>query len=309
MSDAAALSSATIVSLRDGRASVAVAPEIGGAIAAYRWRVGDSVVDWMRPASENALRTRDVERLSCFPLFPYSNRVRGGRFRFGGRDIALPAPSGADPHAEHGHGWRRAWEWEQLAPNRMAFRYRHAPDAWPWAYEAGQLIELTERTLKVTLSIGNLGTAAMPCGMGLHPYFPRCDGSRLTAPVERMWRTDADVLPVELEFCSPERDPARGIRIGDESLDNCFVGWSGRARIDWPGESRSLAIDADPPLRALVLYTPPQEDFFCVEPVSNVTDAFNLASAGRDDTGILVLAPGARISASVRFTPRHPAFN
>ena len=43
------------------------------------------------------------------------------------------------------------------------------------------------------------------------------------------------------------------------------------------------------PLGFLVVYTPPGEDFFCAEPVSNATDAFNLAAAGRTDTGMLVL--------------------
>jgi aldose 1-epimerase len=61
---------------------------------------------------------------------------------------------------------------------------------------------------------------------------------------------------------------------------------------------------AEGPLGFLVVYTPPGEDFFCAEPVSNATDAFNLAAAGRTDTGMLVLEPGRSASARVTFTPR-----
>ena len=59
---------------------------------------------------------------------------------------------------------------------------------------------------------------------------------------------------------------------------------------------------AERPLSFLTLYTPAGEPYFCAEPVSNITNAFNLAP-GRDDTGLIVLAPGATIAARVHFTP------
>jgi galactose mutarotase-like enzyme len=41
---------------------------------------------------------------------------------------------------------------------------------------------------------------------------------------------------------------------------------------------------------------PPGKDYFCAEPVSNCTDAFNLAHE-RYDTGMIVIAPGQTVSA------------
>jgi len=74
--------------------------------------------------------------------------------------------------------------------------------------------------------------------------------------------------------------------------------------IAWPEWNAGLRIDADPPLGFLVVYSPRGEDFFCAEPVSHCTDAFNLARQGRRDTGMLTLEPGANLSATVRFRPR-----
>ena len=54
---------------------------------------------------------------------------------------------------------------------------------------------------------------------------------------------------------------------------------------------------------ALVIFTPAGEDFFCAEPVSHCTDAFNLAAAGADGTGMAVLAPGAELSGTVTLSP------
>jgi aldose 1-epimerase len=81
------------------------------------------------------------------------------------------------------------------------------------------------------------------------------------------------------------------------------VGWSRRAVIAWPERGASLAMTAGPPLDCLVVFTPPGRPFFCAEPVSHVTDAFNLAEAGREDTGRQVLEPGATIETAITLGP------
>jgi aldose 1-epimerase len=50
------------------------------------------------------------------------------------------------------------------------------------------------------------------------------------------------------------------------------------------------------------VYTPPGQSFFCAEPVSHITDAFNLAAAGQRDTGMLTLAPGESVRAAFTLT-------
>jgi aldose 1-epimerase len=52
-----------------------------------------------------------------------------------------------------------------------------------------------------------------------------------------------------------------------------------------------------------VVYTPPGQSFFCAEPVSHITDAFNRAAAGQADTGMLTLAPGETVGVTLRLTP------
>ncbi len=56
-------------------------------------------------------------------------------------------------------------------------------------------------------------------------------------------------------------------------------------------------------LHGHVVYTPAGRDFFCVEPATNCIDGFNLADAGRTDTGTIVLAPGDTAAGDVTFTP------
>ena len=66
---------------------------------------------------------------------------------------------------------------------------------------------------------------------------------------------------------------------------------------------RTIRVTAESPLDCLVVYTPPGRDFLCVEPVSHVTDAFNLAASGRADTGMQLLEPGEALRAMVTLTP------
>ena len=87
------------------------------------------------------------------------------------------------------------------------------------------------------------------------------------------------------------------------ALDNAFVGWDGRAVVTWPERRARVRLEARGPLGTLVVYTPPGQSFFCAEPVSHITDAFNLAATGQAGTGMLRLEPGETVSATLTLTP------
>ena len=292
------------INLRAGRAELGVAPGIGGSITHYRWIDGRQVRDWLRPASRSGLASGVADRLACFPLVPFSNRVRSGRFDFGGHAIRLPLNQLPERHAQHGHGWQGAWKVIEHGGGHLAIGYDHAADAWPFPYRARQEFTLTDDELAVTLSVANVGRETMPVGLGLHPYFPRTARCRLSASVDAMWATDAEVMPTALTDADPRLATGGGLPLSETALDNVFTRWQRQATIFWPEHHAQLTIDADPPLGFLVVYSPPGEDFFCVEPVSHCTDAFNLATQGRADTGMLTLDPGTSLSATVRFRPR-----
>src|SRR3546814_13149788 len=124
----------------------------------------------------------------------------------------------------------------------------------------------------------------MPAGLGLHPYFPRTPGCRLTTPVSQMWATDAEVMPTALVTPAAGADPNGGLQPDRIALDNCFTGFSGRAVIAWPERGAELTLEADPALAFLAVSTPPGAAFFFPEPVSHRPDPVNLAAPGRPPT-------------------------
>ena len=74
-------------------------------------------------------------------------------------------------------------------------------------------------------------------------------------------------------------------------FDNCFEGWRGAARIR--DERFSLQLTSS--LDRLVVYTPQDKDFYCVEPVSHVSNAIHMADPLAH--GLRSVAPGESTSA------------
>lgn len=293
-----------VITLTSETATCEVAPRAGGAVAGFWWKRGGQRIDWLRPASPTAVARRDAEQMACFPMIPYGNRIRDGRFIFCGREVVESSAVTHTRHAIHGHGWRQDWQVVERGEDQLMLEYEHAPDAWPWPYRARQSFALTPEALTLTLEIENLADELMPAGLGFHPYFPRTPQATVAAAAAGVWLTDAEILPVEKTAVPPGWDLAKGRRVAELALDNVFTGWSGPATVTWPERQARLAIEATQPLLSfLTVYTPAQRDFFCVEPASHCTDAINLAREGVPETGLRVLAPGARRSARVTLRP------
>ena len=267
------------------------------------WLERDARVwEWLRPASDVAVSRRDGYEASAFPLVPFSNRIRSGRFSFLGRDVVLPLNRPPERHAIHGQGWQAAWTPRDVSTTSALLEFRHAPDAWPWAYRVTQRFRLSPAGLTIELALHNDSDGPMPAGLGWHPYFLRTPRTTLAARVERIWLTDAEMLPTELVPSPVTTRLSAGVMIDSAPLDNGFTGWSRRAVIDWPELGARLVMTAEPPLDFLTVFIPPSLPFFCVEPVSHATDALNLAALAAE-VGRRQLAAGATLQASITLTP------
>lgn len=294
-----------LITLRAGTMQLSIAPEAGGSISQFASEHLGRLFNWMRPASEDALATRSAGGTSSFPMVPFSNRIRNGRFLFRGRTIQLEQNFSPEPHAIHGHAWRHPWRVVDLSDTSVIIEYQHTADSWPWRYRAQQIFSLSDERLTVRFSVTNESTDDMPVGFGLHPYFVRTAGTTIRANVGDMWHTDNNAMPEAL--VAPPKQlllDGTGLKPDASPLDNNFVNFGGQVLIDWPEQQARLEINADPIYQCLVVYTPPEQPFFCVEPATNHIDGFNLAAEGRDDTGIIVVEPNDTAVGNVTFTPR-----
>lgn len=251
-----------MITLQNGDVLVSVDPLRGGGITRFCWRD----FDLFRPALAG---DPSPLGLSSFVLVPYSNRIENGNFEWQGRQftIAPNMPGGGSPHPQHGTGWTAPWSVVFSAKDRLILNHDHEGQDWPSAYRASQEFQLLPRGFRHRLSLLNTGTSAMPAGMGFHPYFPRA-AAQLDAGFDGVWQTSTDGLPT---IWAPLPTMPQWFDAG--TIDAVFTGRHGPVKIEWP--THSVTIHPSAGLDFTTVYCPAGEDYFCVEPVSHMTNALN----------------------------------
>jgi aldose 1-epimerase len=255
----------SVFELHAGSLRLVACPDLGGCVAGL-WHHGAPVLR----STEAAALGASIDS-AIYPLVPYSNRLGYRRFRWRGQDHTTAANFGDNPHSLHGVGWQRAWRVESHQASEMVMVYSHTPDAdWPFAFEARQHLSLAVDALRMQMTITNTDAkvAAAPVGLGWHPFFQVRGQSRLHLEVSDRWDLDAAHLPVR-KVAQPGIDSL----VQHLDFDHCFDGWNGSARIR--DERFSLQLKSS--LDRVVVYTPPGQGFFCVEPVSHVSNAIHMA--------------------------------
>lgn len=273
-----------ILELKAGELRLALRADLGAAIAGL-WHGALPILRSTEPA---ALQTS--RKAACYPLVPYSNRIAWRKFSWQGRDYTTQRNFDDNPHSVHGVGWRRPWSVVEQGATAATLKLVHQPDAdWPFPFEATQRFELSAGSLAVRLAIVNTAAIDQPVGLGWHPYFEKRSQSRLDIEVSERWDPDAHEIPVKRVA-----QPGIAAPVAELDFDNCFDGFRGAARI----RDEAFSMQLTSTCGHLVIYTPKDKPYYCVEPVSHVSDAIHMADPMAH--GLVNLAPGASFEASWR---------
>lgn len=271
--------------------------------------------------------TNPVPTRSGIPiLFPFPNRIRDGVYRDRGKEYRLPLNDSTKKNAIHGfsprHSWRvfgyqveadNAWIHADFQPSKDA---PETTSLWPEDYVLTIIYRLSDNALQLESRVRNLGTQALPFGLGFHPYlrFPCADADisryRLHAPARSIWES-VDNLPTgQLQAVPDSLNWNRPRTVGSAQLDTLYGdlgcitqrqdGLLLRAQLghdEYPGAVQLwTTID----FRESVLFTPPHRQAICIEPYTCATDAVNLQERGID-AGWKTLAPGETWSGTIEF--------
>lgn len=245
------------VELRHRHLRAVVAPEAGGALVSF----GDEAGAILR-SGPNALRhPLDAAHFPCVPFF-------GRIAALHGRALKTTMGEPGDP-ALHGDGWLAPWRVIAQSAAHVEIGFSAAGDgasAFPHAYEARETFTLDDDGLCVLLSVRNLELQPAPFGVGLHPYFPRTDATRVAFAARRLWRAPHrggagayDDLPDAIGAGAAAPLPAA-------TRDDSYDGFAGAATIS--SAKGAISLRAETPY--LHLYAPAGADFFCLEPVSHL---------------------------------------
>ena len=246
-------------------------------------------------------------------LFPYPNRVRGGKFLFGGKEYSLPINNG--PNAIHGFAIDAAWDVVDRGIDGtgayVVGRYHlagHSPDdraRWPTDAILQVRYSLAGRKLTMTTTVSNPSDQDLPYGFGIHPYFhlpfpPDGDPSktRVVVPASKYWVLDGflptgEIKDVDARLDFREGQPRAGLKLDDVLTGLNFRGDVCTCRLVDLVEDTEFRLAFDRSFREAVMYTPPNNPTaIAIEPYTQTTDAINLQAKGVD-AGLRVLKHGA----------------
>lgn len=267
-----------LLHLRNERCALHIAPEVGASIASLTWN-GRNL---LRPA-----RGQAPTDLAMFLMVPWANRLAGPE----ARGIAPNVPG--DIHPIHGWGWQASWEVVRANDTAAVLAYLHRDSSI--GFDAEVTYELEADGISANLQLVNRGVEGRRFGLGFHPYFPRSQQTRLWFDATAKWTEGADKRPADRIGMATRPDPADVHVLPETRVNEVYEGFGGEARI-YDGDMMTVIRAKGRAQQHLHFWTPPGEDFFCLEPQTHRSGDLSAAAGGQ------WLQPGERMAFALTIT-------
>lgn len=296
-------------------AEVFIVPSIGN--MAYKFLVNGKNVFWM--PYETLREFKAKPQFGGVPfLAPWANRLSGYAYWANGKKYQLNRELGnvqGDQNKNPIHGLLNySPDWKVVAVSAdgdgasvtSRLEFWKQPDLmaqFPFAHTIEMTYRLHEGGLEVRTRIENLSTDPMPVAVGFHPYFqlheaPR-DQWKVHLAAHDHYVLSKMVIPTgekkPIEFGDP-------LKLEGVFLDDVFGGLDPDATFWVEGAHEKIAVTYGPKYKVAVVYAPRGRSFICFEPMSALTDGFNLAHAGLYPD-LQSIAPGGEWSESFWIKP------
>ena len=284
-----------VVRLSDAahNAEVSVAPSIGN--IAYEYKVNGHNVFWWPYKTLAEFKAKPGFAGNPF-LFPWANRLDQDAFYANGKKYLLNPDLHnfrRDPSGFPIHGllsYSPDWSVVSAAADASGAEVTSRLEFWkkpeymaqfPFAHTVEMTYRLSGGNLEVRLAVENHSAEAMPLSAGFHPYYQITDAPRDQWKVHLAAKEHYELSPKLIPtgatkpIALPDPAPLAGIQ-----LDDVFGGVNHGDEFWVEGARQRIAIRYGPKYTVAVVYAPPGKGFICFEPMTGVTDAFNLAHAG-----------------------------
>lgn len=233
-------------------------------------------------------------------LFPYPNRLDGGKYSFQGVDYAFPINEPATNNQLHGMVANAAFEVTstEIVENIAVVKLTHSYDGhykyYPFAYSLSVSYALGAKDFTVMFEVKNTGLRDMPFGLGWHPYFA-LEGAKID---ESRFRC-AGLVSLELgerSLPTGKKVPLASdiIELNGADIDNAYLLKDSRSYHLLAGEDASLNFITSGEMDYLQLFIPPDRGSIAVEPMTCNVNAFN------NGDGLRILKPDEYFESKVK---------
>ena len=281
-----------MISLRSGSSTATIDAERGGRLASLSVDGRELLIG---PPDDT-----DTSILwGSFLMAPWCGRIANAVLEWRGQRHALRDT--LEGHAIHGTVWDQPWSVESATEGEAVLSARLEPGGWPFAGSVRQTYALADGALITTAEL--VAEEPMPAAFGWHPWFVRDGGdARLTVLSSHTLETEGMIPTGRRVPVDGTTDLRHGTEIGARLLDHCYTDVRSPALVEWPDLRLEIAFDAV--LASAVVHT--RATSFCVEPQTAWPDPVALEAAGVTGTGLVTLAAGERLAASMAWRWRSP---
>jgi len=274
-----------VISLRSGSSTATIDAERGGRLASLSVDGRELLIG---PPDDT-----DTSILwGSFLMAPWCGRIANAVLEWRGQRHALRDT--LEGHAIHGTVWDQPWTVESATEGEAVLSARLEPGGWPFAGSVRQTYALADDALITTAEL--VAEEPMPAAFGWHPWFVRDGGdARLTVLSSHTLETEGMIPTGRRVPVDGTTDLRHGTEIGARLLDHCYTDVRSPALVEWPDLRLEIAFDAV--LASAVVHT--RATSFCVEPETAWPNPIALEAAGVTGTGLVTLAAGERLAASM----------
>jgi aldose 1-epimerase len=266
------------------------------------------------PSSPEALRATP----ECYgmPSLLPPNRISDGQFTWNGRTCRLPLNEAFRNNHLHGVALGREWELESSGADFAKVAFRYGPksaefEGFPFEFKLSLEYRFGAERMEQTMECVNLGSDAMPFGIGFHTAFniPAPDARfRVTAGESRWDITDPRRLPSgKLVPWEPNQSfhTPQGQSASEFPLAVQFPSKAGTrngkpfhgATLESKSRGTRIVYEAGSEYGQWCVWNDGgDKGFICIEPMTVSSNSFNVGLPP-EKTGLRSLAPGEKISA------------
>ncbi len=272
---------------------VSICPSVGN--IAYDMRVNGKPILMSPPSGLAEWKAKPAQAGIPF-LAPWANRMEPDSFWANGKKYLLN-PDAADLRRDgnglaiHGlllfaSGWQviklTAGDDSAEVVSRLEF-WRHPEwmSQFPFAHTIEMTYRLSNGMLEVGTAIHNEARDPMPLLIGFHPWYqipgvPR-DDWKLHLPVREHYTLSSKSVATGEKQPSDLPDP---LPLAGRQLDDVFGGVNTNDEFWLEGQGQRVSVRFGPKFPIAVVYAPKDRNVVCFEPMTAITNAFNLAHAG-----------------------------
>ncbi len=210
-------------------------------------------------------------------LFPFTNRIKDGKYAFNSINYELDCNEIINNNAIHGLVYNKPFsisnieESETYISITLNYKAFEGVSGFPFKYSIDVTYVLNDAGLKLRVSAKNEGDQTFPFTLGWHPYFISynmpdsqlvINGIKNFSPDKRGIVNDAGQTEI-----------SKIIQLGNIQLDDVFEVESNMA--EFTTTDYCLKLQTDSADNYLQVYTPDDPQAIAIEPMVGISDSFN----------------------------------